>query len=320
MKSFEYAAPASLDEALALLGESWGDTEIHAGGTDLVTCLKQGLVAPKRLVSLRNITELSGVEPQGETLRIGAMTSLKAVAAHPEVVKHFPAIASAIRGIGSEQMINMGTLGGDLCQRPRCWYYRTGHGLFGEENGISLVEAGDNRYHAIFGNSGRAKFVSASSLGPVLASLGAMLSVKGPAGEREIAASEFFRVPEDDTQRETALAPNEVLLSISLPLKGLKNACYEVRHRHGLDWPYVAAAVALGEGFASVVLGHVAPTPWNRPEAAEALASGNVDEAAAAKAGELAAIGATPLSGNAYKVQLVKAAVKRAALAAAAAG
>lgn len=320
MKPFEYAAPESLADVLGLLGSSWGETEIYAGGTDLVTCLKQGLTAPNRVVSLRNVAALQGVTADEKGVTIGAMTPLKSLAASTEVKQYFPAVVSAVRGIGCEQMIAAGTIGGDLCQRPRCWYYRTGHGLFGEEDGKSLVEAGDNRYHAIFGNSGKAKFVSASSLGPVLIALDATALIEGPTGKRTVPVADFFRTPESGDERETALAPNEVLTGVTLPSTTTKNACYEIRHRHGLDWPYVSAAVVLAEGGAKVVLGHVAPTPLDRPEAAAALSGGALDEAAATKAGELAAEGATPLSGNAYKVQMVKVAVKRAALAAAAAG
>jgi xanthine dehydrogenase YagS FAD-binding subunit len=147
--------------------------------------------------------------------------------------------------------------------------------------------------------------------------------VTGPNGKtRRIPAAEFFQIPKTESDRETALRPNEILSEISIPLKGLKNATYEVRHRHGLDWPYVTASVAFqlkggAVSDAKVVLGHVAPVPWVAAEAAKAL-TGKVDAALAAKCGNAASTGAKPLSGNAYKVQLVKTAVKRAALAAAA--
>jgi xanthine dehydrogenase YagS FAD-binding subunit len=183
------------------------------------------------------------------------------------------------------------------------------------------VRDGDNRYHAIFGNDGDALFVSASSLGPALVALDATLIAEGPKGKtRKIAATEFFRAPKSENEREIALKPNEVLTEISIPLKGLKNATYEVRHRYGLDWPYVTAAVAFAEknGAASdarVVLGHVAPTPWSAASAAKALNGSRLDESAASKCADAAVEGAKPLSRNAYKIQLVKAAVKRAVLA-----
>src|SRR5205807_6276211 len=164
-------------------------------------------------------------------------------------------------------------------------------------------------------------FVSASSLGPVLVALGATLTAQGPSGKaRQIEAAQFFRAPKSEQEREIALEPNEILTDISIPVTGLRNATYEIRHRHGLDWPYVTATVAFNDqnGSASdprVVLGHVAPTPWTARAAAQALNGSRIDENAAAKCAEAAVQGAKPLSNNAYKVQLVKAAVKRAVLA-----
>jgi xanthine dehydrogenase YagS FAD-binding subunit len=322
MKSFEYAAPKNLKEATELLADSWGKTEILAGGTDLVTSLKQGLTAPDRVVSLRNVADLKGIKTGGGGLRIGAMTTLAELAADKTIRDNFPSLVTAIEGIGSPQILAMGTVGGDLCQRPRCWFYRNGLGLLAMKDGKSLVREGDNRYHALFGTEGSALFVSASSLGPPLIALGATITVTGPGGkQREVAASDFFQTPKTDNDRETALKPNEILTEIFIPTKGLKNATYEVRHRAGLDWPYVTASVAFAVkggkvSDARVVLGHVAATPWQSASAAAALNDQKADAQAAAKAGEAATQGSKPLSKNAYKVQLVRTAVKRAVLAA----
>ena len=273
------------------------------------------------MVSLKQISDLRGIKSEKNALRIGAMTTLGELIADKEVQKNFPALVTAVQNIGSPQMLTMGTVGGDLCQRPRCWYFRNGHGVLGKQDGASLVRDGDNRYHAIFGTDGPALFVSASSLGPALVALDATLTAEGPKGKkRQIAAKEFFQAPKSETERETALKPNEVLTEISIPIKGLKNATYEVRHRHGLDWPYVTATVAFAEknGAVSdsrVVLGHVAATPWSAAGAAKALNGARLDESAASKCADAAVEGAKPLSRNEYKVQLVKAAVKRAVLA-----
>jgi xanthine dehydrogenase YagS FAD-binding subunit len=321
MKSFEYAAPKTLKEAAALLSDTWGKTEILAGGTDLVTSLKQHITTPARVVSLKNISGLKGIKSERGGVRIGAMATLGEVAQNASIIQHFPALIDAATGIGSPQLLSTGTIGGDLCQRPRCWYFRNGYGLFGQDGDTSLVREGDNRYHAIFGNDGPALFVSASSLGPVLIALGATFTVAGSdAKTRKIEAVNFFQTPKTENQRETALRPNEILTEIHIPTKGLKNAIYEVRHRHGLDWPYVTAAVAFqpkggAVSDARLVLGHVAPVPWPVPNAANVLNGAKIDPDAAARCGETAARGAKPLRGNAYKVQLVKAAVKRAVLA-----
>jgi xanthine dehydrogenase YagS FAD-binding subunit len=326
MNAFEYAAPKSLKEAASMLGSTWGETEILAGGTDLVTSLKQGITTPKRVVSLRNIKDLRGIDNGRRGLRIGSMATLGEIAEDRTVKEVFPALVTAINGIGSAQIISAGTIGGDLCQRPRCWYFRNGFGLLGKQGDTSLVREGDNRYHAIFGTDGPALFVNASSVAPVLVALGATISVAGADGKkRDIPAAEFFQAPKSESERETVLRPNEILTAITIPSrnpKTLVNATYEVRHRHGLDWPYVAASVAYqldkDKGTITnpqIVLGHVAATPWVAEGAAKALAGKKVDEALAKQCGDLAAEGARPLSGNAYKVQLVKTAVKRAVLA-----
>jgi xanthine dehydrogenase YagS FAD-binding subunit len=324
MKSFEYAAPTTLKEAAALLSDKWGETEILAGGTDLVTSLKQHISTPSRVVSLRNISKLKGKKTAGKTVRVGATTTLGEMAGDKAVKEHFPALVTAAEGIGSPQLLSVGTVGGDLCQRSRCWYFRNGFGLFGKDGTTSLVREGDNRYHAIFGNDGEALFVSPSSLGPALIALDATLVVVGPKEKkRRIAAAEFFQTPKTGSERETALKPNEILAEIEIPLRGLRNATYEVRHRHGLDWPYATASVAFElkgtvASDARVVLGQVAPVPWSAVGAAKALSGTKVDAATAAKCGEAASQGAKPLSKNGYKIQLVKVAVKRAVLAAAA--
>ncbi|MCL4692712.1 MAG: FAD binding domain-containing protein [Candidatus Hydrogenedentes bacterium] len=322
MKSFEYAAPQNLDDAIALLA-SGEAAFVLAGGTDLVTSMKQGIVSPARLVSLKAIEELKGVDTSGDTVKIGAMTSLAELASNESVAKLYPSIVTAVNKIGSAQIVNMGTVGGDLCQYPRCWYYRNGFGLFGMENGQPLIPDGENKYHAIFGNDGPAKFVCASSLGPALVALGATVTVRGADNQpRDIPATEFFKTPQSPEDPLTAVAVGEVVTHVAIPAKATKNATYEIREREGLDWPLVTATVVYTDNGgkaqdARVVLGHVAPVPWIATGAAAALEGKAVDESSALEAGAAAVEGATPLSKNGFKVQLAKVAVKRAALAAA---
>lgn len=319
MKSFEYSAPKTLNDATSLLSDAWGKTEILAGGTDLVTSLKQHLTEPSRLVSLKNITELRGIKTASAGITIGAMTTLEELAADVGVKKNFPSLASAVGYIGSPQILSTGTVGGDLCQRPRCWFFRNGFGPAAGEKHAALVRDGDNRYHAIFGTAGGALFVSASSLGPAFIALGAEMTAVGPGGKtRKISAAQFFVSPKTENERETALRPNEILTHIFVPTLGLRNATYEIRHRFGLDWPYVTASVAFGgqgPDSARVVLGHVAATPWTAAAAARLLTA-RPDEALATRCGAAAAEGATPLAKNGYKVEMLKTAVKRAVLAA----
>jgi xanthine dehydrogenase YagS FAD-binding subunit len=325
MNSFEYASPTDLDAAIGLLDSTPGKVEILAGGTDLITSLKQGLTSPKRLVSLKAIPTLKGIgksQNKGmEAIMIGAMTPLSDILEHADIRKDYPSIIQAIEGIGSPQIINMGTIGGDLCQRPRCWYYRQGFGLLGQLDGKSLIPEGDNRYHAIFGNDGPAYFVSASVLGPPLVALGAVLEIAGAGSKtRQIPVGDFFRIPRSAEEREIFLLPSEVVTQIYIPAQARLNATYEVRQRQGLDWPLVTASVSLPakgtSGKAEIVLGHVAPTPWRAAKAAALLDGKTPDKELAAKAADAAAEGAKPLSNNAYKVRLVRTAVKRAILAA----
>ena len=322
MQPFEYANPSTVQEAVGLLGSRWGEADVLAGGTDLISLMKEYLATPKRVVNIKNIKELGGIQDNKTSLRIGATVTLDELLENADVRKYFPSLTAAARGVSSPQIRNMGTVGGDLCQRPRCWYYRGGHGLLAKDkDGNSLVPNGENKYHAILGNSGPAYFVSASSLGPPLVALGAKIKLVSAKGTREVAADKFFVIPKNDTSREIAMMPNELLTEINIPT-GAKNATYEVRQKEALDWPLASASVALrmkGSSVASahVVLGAVAPTPWTASQTDQILAGKSLTTALAEEAGKAALADATPLSQNAYKVQLARVAVKRALLQAA---
>ncbi len=328
MQAFEYAAPTTKEQAVRLLAGEWGEAEVLAGGTDLLSLMKDYIVTPKRVVDIKGIKELGGIEYRSDSgLRLGALVTLEELIEHREVKRHYPAIVQAAEGVGSPQIRSRGTVGGDLCQRPRCWYFRLGYGLFArDENGKALVPDGDNRYHAILGNSGPAYFVNPSSLAPPLIAFGAKLRIYGAQGEREVPLEQFFVVPKSEREREYLLRPNEILTEILVPPDaGLKSATYEVRQREALDWPLAAAAVALKLSgrrveSARVVLGHVAPVPWPSPEAERVLVGKTISEDLALEAGKAAVSRAAPLSRNGYKVQLARVAVKRAILQAAQGG
>lgn len=324
MQAFEYASPATREEAIKLLDSNWGNTEVLAGGTDLVSMMKDFISTPKRVVSLQKVKGLGGIEfKPGQELRIGAMATVQELIDVAGLRAEYPGIVEAAEGITSPQIRALGTVGGDLLQRPRCWYYRTGYGLLARDNGRALVPEGDNRYHAILGNSGPAYFVNPSSLAPILIALGAQVKLFGPGGEREVPLDKFFVTPATDQEREYVLKPNEILTEVRVPHHGkARSAVYEVRQREALDWPLAAAAVVLhmdggNVSGARVVLGHVAPVPWPSPEAEQALAGKPVNAGVAGDAGKAALSKATPLSKNGYKVQLARVAVKRAVLRAA---
>jgi xanthine dehydrogenase YagS FAD-binding subunit len=324
MRPFEYASPTTKEQAVGLLGTTWGQAEVLAGGTDLLALMKDDVVRPKRLVSIKQIQEMNGVAASSDGLRVGALTTLGELADNVNVVKGYPALAEALNDAASPQIRNMATLGGNLCQRPRCWYFRGGFGLLPKsESGKDLVTEGENRYHAILGNDGAAKFVSPSSIVPVLVAYGASIRLVGSKGPRELLLERFYVIPKTETEREHDLRPNEILAEVILPpANGMKVAHYEIRQKQAFDWPLALAAVALTMNGSSVqsarvVIGYVAPVPWRSAEAERALVGKSVSEDTAKAAADAALQNATPLSHNAYKIQLAKVAVKRAILKAA---
>ena len=321
MQSFEYANPTTLQEATGLLAPRWGQADVLAGGTDLISLMKDHLHTPKRVVNIKNIKELGGIQKTAEGLRIGAIVTIDELAKNPDVRAGYKSLADAAGGIPSPQIRHMGTVGGDLCQRPRCWYYRDGWGLLAMKDGQSLVPNGENKYHSIF-SDGPAYFVSASSLGPALVAYGAKVKLVSAKGSREVPVKAFFVVPKDDNSREIVLHPDEILTEIIVPAAPAHSATYEVRQKEALDWPLAAASVVVEMkgntvGSAKIVMGHVAPTPIEAPGAEKALVGKSITAATAEAAGKAAIAGAKPLSQNAYKVTLAKVAVKRALLEAA---
>ena len=324
MRGFEYANPTTKEQAVGLLGNNWADADVLAGGTDLLALMKDDIVAPKRLVNIKDIQELRGITVSSKGLRIGALVTIQELADDARVREAFSVVAMTAIEIAGPQIRNMGTVGGNLCQRPRCWYYRAGFGLLAKDaSGEPLVPSGDNRYHAILGNAGPAYFVSPSTLAPLFIALGGTLRLFGPKGKREIPVDKFFVIPQKESDREHDLRPNEIVTEIVLPpLAGIKAATYEIRQKEAMDWPLAIASVALSFSgnkvrSARVVMGQVAPVPWRSEAAEQALIGKPISEDTAKAAGEAAVVGAKSLGRNAYKIQLARVAVKRAVLAAA---
>ena len=323
MNNFEYAEPRTQREILTALADYPEESEILAGGTDLVGLLKQTVVTPRRVVNVMEVPELQTIErgADGE-LWIGAAVRLIDFL-DSSLTDPYPAPKQALHNIGSIQRLSQGTIGGELCRRPACWYFRAGHGLLAN-NGQRVVE-GDNRYHAILGNSGAAKFVNASRLAPSMIAMGARVRIIGPHDEDELLLplEELYRTPQHDHERELSLEPGQVITHIVLPTEtGSLSAVYEVRHGEGPDPPLTAAAVSLvvSAGIvrgATIVMGHVAPIPWVAHSAARQLIGQTLDATSAHETGWLAVADAQPLSHNEYKLQQAAASVERALLAAA---
>jgi len=318
MQPFEYASPKTREQAVSLLTAAPG-AAVLAGGSDLLGLMKDDVETPKRLVNLKAIGGLTGVRAEKDKgLRIGALTTLDELSADAALSFEYPAVAASAGRLAGPQIRNVATVGGNLCQRPRCWYFRNGFGLLAQKDGKSMVAEGDNRYHAILGNDGPASFVQPSTLVPLLVAVGAQVTLFGPAGERRIDLEKLYRIPQKEGEREHDLQPGEIVTELFLPpAAGRKIAVYEVRQRETLDWSLATAAVALemdgGKvSRARVVLGQVAPIPWISAEAAELLQGKTLDAALAQQAGEAAVQKARALSHNAYKIQLARVAVKRA--------
>jgi len=327
MQPFEYASPATREQAVQLLAAQPDRAAALAGGSDLLALMKDGAVTPGRLVNLKKVQGLQGIRYAAESgFRIGALTTIDDLASSEVLRLEHPAVTAAAGRLAGPQIRNVATLGGNLCQRPRCWYFRNGFGLLPQRDGKSMVLEGDNRYHAILGNEGPAYFVTPSTLAPLLIALDAEVALLGPQGERRLPLEKLYRAPQAEGEREHDLAPGEIVTELVLgPLAGRQVASYEVRQRETLDWSLATASVALETDSgvvkrARVVLGQVAPVPWVAREVESFLAGKPIDEGVAEEAGKLAVQGAKPLSGNRYKIQLARVAVRRALLTAAGIG
>jgi xanthine dehydrogenase YagS FAD-binding subunit len=317
MNRFELARAGSAAEARELLAEKPGSV-FKAGGIDLLDHLKEHLLEPPRVVDLKSIPGLDRITVEADgSLRIGPLATLARVAAHEGVRRTHSALAQSCQEAASPQIRTVATLGGNLLQRPRCWYYRLeSYACLKKGGDVCFAVGGENRYHAIFGG-GPSYAVHPSNAAVPLLAFGASFVLEGAQGSRTVPASEFFTSPAKDPERENQLRAGEILTEIRVPAAGgMKSAYQDVRERAAFDWPLVSAAVALkSDGGvvreARVVLGAVAPVPWRSAKAEQALVGRPLDEAAAAAAARAAIFGAVPLSDNAYKVGLVQTLVRR---------
>jgi len=317
VKAFAYVNAANEKEAVAALVPERGKVLPLAGGMDLLGLMKDYVAQPETLVNVKGLPSAIAVPAQG-VATIGAAVRLADLAAHAGVAGAYPALAEAAGSVGTPQIRNSGTVGGNIMQRPRCWYFRNEefHCLKKGGSRCFAVE-GENQYHAIFGET-PCHIVHPSSLAVPVMAYGGRFRVLGPEGEREIEADKFFAMPDRNMYGETVLEPNELVTHVILPRPAnVKSALYEIKFKQSHDWPVAMASVALtmsGTTVASarVVLGAVAPVPW-RSQAAEAVLKGKaLTPEVAAEAAEAAVKDAKPMSQNAYKVQLARVALERA--------
>ena len=329
MQSFEWVDAESVEHAVSLLGEGSERQPVvaKAGGMDLLDLMKNGVVAPRRVVNLKTIKGLDGVRFDAKQgLELGALVTLARVSREPEVRKRFVALADAAEHAATPQVRNAATMGGNLLQRPRCWYFRYDHFHQAGGDDVERVRAGQNQYHAIFDNQ-RTVMVHASTPATALVAYGASVELIGPGGKtRVVPVSEFLLPPDMKRSTDTVLAPNELLTRVRIPAPaaGTKSAYHKQGERESYDWPLCDVAVVLqmdGRVIrqAAIAMGWVAPTPRRAAEAEKLLVGKTLNEDLARQVAKAAVTGATPLSKNAYKVPVLEAVVRRTVLAAAAA-
>ena len=325
MKAFQYVNPANEREAVAALGTERNRSLPIAGGMDLLGLMKDYIVSPDRVVNLKGLDGTITADGSRQTggLRIGAAAKIADVAEHADLRRLYPALTTAAEEVGTPQIRNQGTVGGNLMQRPRCWYFRNEEFNCLKKGGSRCFAVeGENQYHAIFGD-GPCHIVHPSSLAVPLIAYGARLRVLGPAGAREIDLGEFYQLPNQNLYGETVLQANEIVTHVLLPPPGPhKSASYEVRVKQSHDWPLALASVHLVMDrdvvkSARVVMGAVAPVPWRAPGAERVLTGRSLNEAVAIEAAAASVAGARAMSGNAHKIQIARTAVKRAILKAA---
>jgi xanthine dehydrogenase YagS FAD-binding subunit len=321
VKAFSYVNPANEREAIRALGTDRDKVMPLAGGQDLLARLKDYVAQPDRIVNVKSALDATVTTVPGGGLKIGAAMKLVDLAEHAEVARLYPAFSRAAIEVGTPQIRNQGTVGGNLNQRPRCWYFRNEEFVCFKKGGnVCFSPQGENQFHAIFGN-GPSFIVHPSSLAVPSVAYGATFRLVGPNGERTVPAAEYFTMPTlQNVQTENVLASNELLTHVILPAPGpVKSGHYEVRYKESHDWPIAFATVLLtmaGDTVrgARIVMGAVAPVPWRVQAAETALVGKTINEATAAAAAEIALRDARALSQNAYKIQVAKTAVKRAIL------
>jgi xanthine dehydrogenase YagS FAD-binding subunit len=318
MKAFRHLNAPNMAAAVAALREP--ETAVIAGGTDLLTVLKAGIQTPKNLVNLKTISALDEVQIQDKTLHIGALATLDTLE-HGDVAAHFPLIARAASLVASPQIRHAATIGGNLCQHVRCWYYRHPEVHCWLKGGRScFARQGRNRLHALFGKS-PCVAVNPSDLAPVLTALEAELEVIGLEGPRRAPIDTLYALPEPARRRQTTLEPAQVLADVTLALPDTETSGIYLKIMERAAWSFaiVSAAVKVqwnGDRVEDIriVLGGVAGKPWRVPAAEQEVQGRRIDPAAATASAEAAVREAAPLPENHYKIPLVKNLVRRALL------
>ncbi len=329
MNEFSYVRPATLDEMLTLLDPGGGDAmdgSLLAGGTDLLPLIKESIAAPQHLIDIKRLPELDGnssVTKDG--VRIGALTTLAQLQTDPVVLANGSALAHAAGVAATPQLRHMATLGGNLLQHPRCWYFRSRDVPCWRKEGDRCPAAddqGENQYHALFGD-GPCHAVHPSDPATALLALGACVRVQDRRGDKSIPLDEFFTLPTDSHRQEHQLPPGSVITAVEFPLAAPGSKSVYLKAMDRAAWAFalvgVAAHITMADDIitdARLVLGGVAPIPWRVKDAESVLIGNRADAAAFSRAADVALERAHPLTKNGYKVELAKRLIERALVAA----
>jgi xanthine dehydrogenase YagS FAD-binding subunit len=322
MRAFDYLRPESIDEAISLLNETDSSSRLLAGGTDLLTLMKHGISEPQRLVDIKRLPELSSeVEMENGGLLIGALTSLTRLEEDELVEARYPALREAARAAASPQLRNMATIGGNLLQRPRCWYYRAEQVQCWLNGGTEcFARDGENEYHGVFDES-PCVAVHPSDLATALLALEAEVSLLGPGGERTVPIDAFFVPPTDERRTETTLSPDEIVVAVHLPAARAGTQSNYLKAMDRKVWAFaligVGVQATMENGWvrdARLALGGVAPAPRLMTDAMAMLTGEVITEELATRVADTALDGATPLTKNGYKVPLAKSLIRQALL------
>ncbi len=311
LPNFSYVRPKTLKDAVKQLSSE--GSSLLAGGTDLLGCMHDGVLPVKKMVSITDLTDLRGIKKIADDgLTIGALTTVTEVAENKLVQESYPGLAQAAAEVASPQLRNQGTIGGNLCQKPRCWYYRGEFHCLRKGGKLCYAASGENQFHCIFGG-GPCYIVHPSDIAPALAAFGASVKTVGPKGGRTIPVDAFHVLPAVDVLRDTVLGPGEIVTGIVLPRppKGTRSSYRKVRARNSWDFAVAGAAIKLtmeGEVIAKarIVLSGAAPVPWRSKAAEEAVIGKRLGPDVIAHAAEAAVKGAEPLEHNGYKVAIFR--------------
>ena len=324
MNKFTFVDCNTVDEAF---GQLQPGAVVKAGGIDLLDLMKEDIVSPSKLVNIRNISSLRGIVMEADGLHLGPLVTLSEISAHPEIQRTYAGLADAASHAATPQVRNMATVGGNLMQRPRCWYFRSSDFDCKKKSGVVTddchAHAGENQYHAVM-NNGTCAMVHPSSTAVPLLGMNAQVELTSKRGKRMVPMSDFYVAPEKSLVNETALQPGELITGVFVPKPepGTRSAYQKYGDKESFDWPIADAGIVLVmDGSrcrkASVVMGVAAPTPIRSAVAEAELTGKTIDEATARAAGMAAMKDATPLSQNSYKVQLFQTAIYRTVLLAA---